>query len=370
MRSVPIATPRGMGYSCYSQARTGMTLDEYILMFRDLSSRSDLSEPLRAHARHLYICLALDLPSAIEARSKLLAEAQHKNLESCGPNVPSVFEAKLVERLEHFTSSSGPPEKIFKTLFEIFSNLVAVFIDSGNPGFNPRDPFCRCDCNEQNRSFSQNGQLFCRYLDLDTFEKHLLFPGKAGPLTVTPNNRRYFYSHSRVSRLSSTPNIFGLQRDQQVLLGRPPTTINGSKTQSVVFLVPYEEAPHRTKPDASYIASQLGLPTSLKSASADARKNNGFAVLKFHPDKHDPLYRPTILDAHEHQAFRPGPPDVSMDSNGFKHGWTRVFKSGELLTDNASIADELGCKEVIMPSRWERFPSEALELETVCFFEP
>lgn len=344
-----------------------MDLDEYILAFRTLSRCPDLEPTLQAHARHLYICLALDLPSATQARQVLLEEAQHKKLRTCGPNVSEVFEAKLIEKLSTYPLGAHPPEECLKELTQVLIDLKYTLIDVENPLFSIYDPFCRCACNHRNLS-TANGEFFFRYISLDVFENHILFPGKSGTIAVPIKNRRFFYSRERIERLTQAPSLFGLERDNRIPLGRPPEEIKGKKIQSIVFLVPADSAPHRKSNDAKFIASQLGLPDYLKWPQKDDRHNQGFAVLRFHPDIHDPLYRPTIIDALEHLAFRPGPPD-NGNAPLFRHGWTRVFREGELKDDEATIEDELGCKEVIMPSRGERFPSEALELETVCFFE-
>jgi len=345
-----------------------MTLDEYVLAFRALSRCSELGPEMRDQARHLYIGLALDLPSAIEARHILLEEMQHRKLRDCGPNVPVAFEAKLRENVCSYSPEEEPPESRLRNLLGLMRQTLCCFIEALNPGFEVRDPFCRCECNISNRSFGWTGNSFFRYIGVNIFEKHILFPGKAGGLPVCVNNRRFFYSRARIERLARTPSLFGLERDNRVLLGRPPDKIEDKTVQSIIFLVPSDCAPHNQNMDAIYIASRLGLTDHLTWKNPDERRNQGFAVLKFRPDTQDHLYRPTIVDALEHLAFRPGPTD-NGDGELFRHGWTRVFKVGELCGDEPVIADELGCPEVIMPSRSERFPSEALELDAVCFFE-
>lgn len=346
-----------------------MTLDEYVLAFRTLSRCHELTPDLRAKARHFYICLALDLPNATQARQKLLEEVQHHELHECGPNVPPAFEARLQDALTTIVLEEGePPESLLLRLAVLIKQTLCDFVKLLNPGFRVCDPFCRCDCNGVNRSFGWNGNAFYRYISLAVFEKHVLFPGKSGGLPVSVENRRFFYSQARVNQLTRSPALFGLERDNRILLGRPPEEFGGGAIQSVIFLVPSDSAPHKVSADATYIASRLGLPDYLLWDTADKRRNQGFAVLKLQPDAHDLLYRPTIVDALDHFAFRPGPTD-NGEGELFRHGWTRVFKSGELYGDDAVIADELGCPEVIMPSRSERFPSESLELDSVCFFE-
>jgi hypothetical protein len=345
-----------------------MTLDEYVLTFKRLSRCRQLDPKLRALARHLYVCLALDLPSALDARQELLAEAQHKNLKACGPNVPELFEAKLREKLDTYSPPRDcPPGILLKSFYQLLLDLVLSFLEAYNPGFKIRDPFCLCDCNRRNLSSSNDGPFY-RYVDLNTLEKHLLFPGKAGTLPVTLQNRREFYSKARLSRLAQAPSLFGLERDHRVSLSKPPAVVNGRQIRAVTFLVPSDSAPHKSSTDATWIASQLGLPEYLKTQEGQERSNQGIAVLRFHPAADDLLYRPTIIDALEHFAFRPGPPDDG-GINLFRYGWTRVFNLGELREDDAAITDELGCKEVITPGRSERLPSSALQLEAVCFFE-
>lgn len=350
-------------------------LDEYILAFRSIFRDKTQHPAIRRHARHLYICLALDLPTAVTSRNRLCSELSSSELTSCGPNVPLLFEDRLRAALDDFKNSGGDIAKAsFTDLLEIVQSTIDTILWDDFPRSSLKGPFCNCHCNERNRSSFPNEWWLCRYLNLDTFEKHWLFPNMLGRPRNLKRARKTFYTEARIEEFRRDVQALRFDRPQLVDLGKPPARRGELKEQSIVFFVPLEEAPHRdqgvpSEERARHVASVMGLLDSFLSKSPKESDNDGIAVIHFKPDEViDRFYRPTIVDAIHNPAFRPGP--SGSKPGVFLHGWTRIQKFGELMADQPLQTEQLGRREIIMPSRREYLPSQRLQLDQILFFNP
>ncbi|MCP4702011.1 MAG: hypothetical protein GY862_34910 [Gammaproteobacteria bacterium] len=336
-----------------------MTLDEYVLFFGK-AGRELQGQDLKQAARHLYIGLGLDLPSAVVARDSVLKELTDDKLKDCGLNVPEHFEQKLVHRLNPESLPANVDNNTFDAMFQILREVIKEFADFHNKGKPEAEPFCCIPYNQENASALPADMALCRYVSLDIFEKYMLFYKRKRPAGKALKNKRTFYTKARIDKFKNQPAIFtDTNRVNYVNLGR-----DGAP----VFFTPHKDAPHHDiQISAEEIASKMGLPGWLKWNKSTNKDNRGIMVLKFRPDSSDCFYRPTILDALDHYAFRPGPAD---DGSDFRYGYTRVCDPGELRWDDPKVTGEAGHKEVIMKNREERMPSDNLYLEHVFFFKP
>jgi hypothetical protein len=188
------------------------------------------------------------------------------------------------------------------------------------------------------------------------------------------SERKEFYKKSRTREFNSNPRILtGQDPPDYVWMGRGKTTLPGSRIEIrvPVFFCTHDDAPHRSnksKTCAYHIAAKLGLPNWLKYEDTDTKKEDGIAILRYEPDRLDRFFRPTILDALDHTAFRPGPPD-SQANQMFRYGMTRAFEQNELCWENPTPSNRPGVKEVVMKNRQKEFPSNGLTLVDVVFYE-
>ncbi len=354
-----------------------MTLDEFVSFFGDLSRElNNIRE--KEWAKHLYIGLALDLDGVTTARSAMKKKSNptFKAFEYCGPNVPPEFEKRLEDKLVRRKVPKKRNVAGFNRMLDLLLEVVREFLEDHNKTQKEKEPLCCTPYNgPKNLSKLPEGMLLCRYISLKTFEDHMLVKGRRRRPRSTSvhaaRDKKEFYKKERVTRFKKNPAIFFLDKGQPVCVefGRPITGIRGLSMRCPVFFTPLEEAPHRVTSapkNANHVAEQMGLPGNLKWDDYQAREQDGVVAMCFVPDSNDRFFRPTILDALDHFAFRPGP---AADDSGFRYGLTRVCKMQSLCWEDPVLTDEEGRKEVIMKNRETLFPTDNFYPEEVLFFQ-
>jgi hypothetical protein len=237
----------------------------------------------------------------------------------------------------------------------------------------------RCACtpyNTGNQCERSADGLFYRYLSFDALERYWLFGGRRKTPRQVPDRRELYRPDNLAAFAACQPNPIGPSTMNPVSLGRGGDAFPGAGFPPPVFLVPANNAPHIKKDsnagkealDAGAIAAKLGLPTELCWDDPAVRSNQGFMALRLRPVAGDRMFRPTMLDALDHLAFRPGP----HDDDGLpctRYGLTRHCKSGELNWRLPTVTDQPGCREVVMRDRKALFPHDDLYPEEPFFFE-
>jgi len=222
-----------------------MTLDEFVLFFRDVSNGKGCSPQIREIARHLYVGLALDFDGVTYARKKLFENLKYKDrFEDCGENIPDSFKRHLDVKLQNRKSEClNPKYADFEEMFGILYDTVIKFLDIEDPVNPISSPLCYSSSFQRNLSTMKTDMFFCYYISLDDFENRMLYPGRTGESRPVIEDRRQFY------RLKKKKNwdMNKKKRRSAVMLNFQNTTdIAGKKFPKPVFLTPYDEAPHRS----------------------------------------------------------------------------------------------------------------------------
>ncbi len=343
-----------------------MTLDDFVLFFRDFSQNGTHQE-WKSRARSLYICLALDLSGCHQARVKLKEELTDDPYAGHGRNVPEELERHLEKALEPHSLPTRTTVANCRKLLGILVKTVMKFVKDRNVGSsNPLLPAPFCCCAQNGRNQSKVGdKTLSRYVELGVFEQWYLTPGLGMPLHSIPKARRAMYSTHAIEQING-------RTAEPVTFGSPTVSVEGRSMPAPAFFTPHKGAPHhkeKGQASADVIAAEMGMSDYLRSSSGSKRELDGFAVLRFEPDRNDAFFRPTILDALGHPPFRPGKYDDGKGER-FRYGFTRKFKPGELRTDPARITERRGRKEVVTRVRKVLFPTDQFRLEDVRYFKP
>ncbi len=153
-----------------------MTLDEFVLFFREFSLTKGKKQEVRESARHLYICLALDLPNVNGARTQLNEDMHGEHFQKCGWNVPREFERHLEFNLKKMAPPGEMTIKIYNKLLNVLLDTIIYFLRHQSPENPKAKPICCISENQRNISTLKKDMTYlCRYITLDVFENYMWF---------------------------------------------------------------------------------------------------------------------------------------------------------------------------------------------------